>query len=227
MRSLYLPSGGVGLLILLVLSLSWAATPAHPAAAAPPQMLPWEQQAPYPTRFAVDGVDMVSPTEAWAVAATDILHTSDGGATWEKQPHPGNQNLYSIDFIDIQHGIAFGNTVLYTTNGGATWNQGSTAFGYDVEMASATLAFATDHRVAGYFRSTDGGATWTLRTMPSNITTIQCFDALNCVANSPSGTYHSTDGGLQWTFVPNQGGTYASTYFVNHNLGWFVYGDHA
>ena len=115
-------------MIVLVLSLSWAATPAHPVAAAPqpPQLLPWEQQAPYPTRFAINGVDMVSPTEAWAVAYTDILHTTDGGATWEKQPRPGNDNLYSVDFFDNQHGIAFGNTVLYTTNGGATWNQGST-----------------------------------------------------------------------------------------------------
>jgi photosystem II stability/assembly factor-like uncharacterized protein len=218
----------LGLLSLLILSLSWAAAPSRSAAApSSPQFGPWEHQAPYPTRFAVDGVDMVSPTEAWAVASTDILHTTDGGATWEKQPRPGYQNLYSIDFFDNQHGIAFGNTVLYTTNGGATWNQGSTAFGYDVEMATATLAFATDHRVAGYFRSTDGGATWVLRNMPSNITTIQCFDALNCVANSPTGTYHSTDGGLQWTFVAGTGGNFASTYFINHNQGWLVYGDQA
>ena len=225
MRPLSLPSSAVALLGLLVLSLAGAATLVHPAAAAPapPQLLPWEQQAPYPTRFAVDGVDMVSPTEAWAVASTDILHTTDGGATWEKQPRPGNDNLYSVDFFDNQHGIAFGNTVLYTTNGGATWNQGSTAFGYGIEMASATLAFATDPRVAGYFRSTDGGATWVLRNMPHNITAIQCFDALNCVASSPNGTYHSTDGGLNWSFTAGLGGGY----FINHNQGWFVAEDTA
>ena len=94
-------------------------------------------------------------------------------------------------------------------------------------MADANLAFITDHRVAGYMRSTNGGATWTFRAMPSNITTIQCFDALNCVAASPSGVYHSADGGLNWTFVAGPGGAYESTYFVSHNLGWFVYGDTA
>jgi photosystem II stability/assembly factor-like uncharacterized protein len=187
----------------------------------------WEQQAPYPTRFAINGVDMVTPTEAWAVAYTDILHTTDAGVTWEKQPRPGTNNLYSVNFFDNQHGIAMGNTVLYTTNGGDTWNQGSGAAGYDVEMVNANLAFITDHRSAGYSRSTNGGATWTFRTMPSNITTIQSFDSLNLVAASPSGVYHSYDGGLNWSFIAGQGGEFVSTYFVNHNQGWIVYGDSA
>src|SRR5829696_8010766 len=69
----------------------------------------WTQQAPYPTRFPINGVDIVTPTEAWAVAYTDILHTTDGGATWEIQDRPGNDNLYSVNFFDNQHGIAFGN----------------------------------------------------------------------------------------------------------------------
>src|SRR5688500_15149327 len=187
----------------------------------------WEQQAPYPTGFATDGVDMVSATEAWAVAYTDILHTTDAGVTWESQPRPGWQNLYSVDFFDSQHGIAMGNTTLYTSDGGDTWNQNTSVFGYDVEMADANLAFITDHRVAGYQRTTNGGASWTFHTRPTEIPTIQCFASLNCVAASPAGTYHSYDGGLNWSFTSGQGGTYASTYFVSHNLGWLVYGDNA
>ena len=187
----------------------------------------WEQQAPYPTHFAINGVDMVTPTEAWAVAFTDILHTTDGGATWENQPRPGADNLYAVDFFDNQHGIAMGNTVLYTRNGGATWNQGVGAFGYGVEMADANVAFITDYRAAGYMRSTDGGATWTFRTMPSNITTIQCFGSLNCVAASPTGVYHSYDAGLNWAFVAGPGNEFASTYFINHDQGWIVHGNSA
>lgn len=186
----------------------------------------WVQQSPYPSRFAINGVDMVTPTEAWAVAYTDILHTADGGVTWEKQTRPGAENLYAVDFFDNQHGIAMGNTTLYTSNGGITWNQ-SNAFGERVEMADANLAFITDHRTAGYQRSTNGGATWTFHTMPSNITSIQCFDSLNCVAASPSGVYHSTDGGLNWSFIAGQGETFASTYFINHNEGWIVLGNSA
>jgi photosystem II stability/assembly factor-like uncharacterized protein len=223
--------GSAGRLVVPVLALlALAGMPTQWEAHAAPQVAPtstWEHQAPYPTRFATDGVDMVTPTEAWAVAYTDILHTTDGGATWENQPRPGGGNLYSVNFFDNQHGIATGNTTLYTRDGGRTWLENNSVFGYDVEMAGANLAFITDHRVAGYSRSTDGGATWTFRAMPSNITTIQCFDSLNCVAASPSGTYHSYDGGLNWSFVAGQGGELASTYFVNHKQGWIIYGDSA
>lgn len=188
----------------------------------------WELQAPYPTHFAINGVDMVTPTEAWAVAYTDILHTTDGGATWENQPRPGNDNLYSIHFYDTQHGIAVGNAVFYTRNGGHNWSQGTNAFGYEGEMADANTAFVVDHRSAGYYRSTDGGATWAWRTMSSNINGIVCFDPLNCVATSPSGVYHSTDAGINWTFTAGAGAEFENTtYFVDHNRGWIVTQDHA
>jgi photosystem II stability/assembly factor-like uncharacterized protein len=221
-------TGRVVVAVLALLALAGIQTPwaAHSAPQVP-QTGNWEQQAPYPTHFAINGVDMVTATEAWAVAYTDIVHTTDGGVTWENQPRPGNENLYAVDFFDNQHGIAMGNTTLYTRNGGDTWNQGGSASGYDVEMADANLAFITDHRVAGYSRTTDGGATWAFRSMPSNITTIQSFDSLNLVAASPSGVYHSYDGGLNWSFVPGQGGEFVSTYFVNHNSGWLIYGNSA
>jgi len=185
----------------------------------------WEKQAPYPTRFAANGVDMVTPTEGWAVAYTDILHTTDGGATWENQPRPGFENLYAVDFFDNQHGIAMGNTTLYTRDGGNTWTQVGYYGSGGVEMADANLAFIYDHRVAIYARSTNGGATWTNHTLSSNISSIQCFDSLNCVASSPSGTYHSYDGGLTWTLVPGQGGQFESGYFVSHDWGWYVLND--
>ncbi len=193
------------------------------AAPAAPQTGNWEHQAPYPTRYGVDGVTFVTPNEAWVVANTDILHTTDGGAPWENQPRPGFNNLYSVDFADTQNGIAMGNTTLYTHNGGDTWTEVQGVFGYDVEMADANLAFITDFRAAGYFRSTNGGAFWQWHDMPSNIATIQCFDSLNCVANSPGGTYHSTDGGVQWNLTPGEAGSY----YVSQTHGWYVSGNTA
>ena len=178
----------------------------------------WEKQAPYPTRFAANGVDIVTPTEAWAVAYTDILHTTDGGVTWENQPRPGFENLYAVDFFDTQHGIAMGNTTLYTRDGGNTWTQVGYYGSGGVEMADANLAFIYDGRVAIYFRSTDGGATWTRFDMASDITRIQCFGSLNCVALSPSGTYHSYDGGVTWSFTAGEAGSY----FINDNQGWYI-----
>jgi photosystem II stability/assembly factor-like uncharacterized protein len=178
----------------------------------------WEKQAPYPTRFAANGVDIVTPTEAWAVAYTDILHTTDGGVTWENQPRPGFENLYAVDFFDNQHGIVMGNTTLYTRDGGNMWTQVGYYGSGGVEIADANLAFIYDGRVAIYFRSTDGGASWTRFDMPSNINRIQCFGSLNCVALSPSGTYHSYDGGVTWSFTAGEAGSN----FINDNQGWYV-----
>jgi photosystem II stability/assembly factor-like uncharacterized protein len=163
---------------------------------------------------------MLSATEGWAVSTNDILHTTDGGATWTKQPHPAIDVLYGVHFFDAMHGMVSGNnTVLYTTNGGQSWSAGSGVLGsiYFVEMASTSTAFAS-YGYTGYFRTTNGGQSWTHHTMPSNIGAMQFFDALNGVANSPTATYHTTDGGNSWNPVGPHGGTY----FINHNMGWRV-----
>jgi photosystem II stability/assembly factor-like uncharacterized protein len=161
---------------------------------------------------------MLSATEGWAVSTRDILHTTDGGATWAKQPHPANDVFYNVNFFDAMHGlVSSNNAVYYTTNGGQTWAMGSGVIGsiYFVEMADANTAFAS-YGYTGYFRTTNGGQSWTHHTMPSNIGAMQFFDALNGVANSPSATYHTTNGGNSWNPVGPHGGTF----FLNHNLGW-------
>src|SRR5581483_9204378 len=181
----------------------------------------WRKQAPHPTSFTAYDVDVVTPSEAWAVAYTDILHTTDGGVTWEKQRRPGSQNLYAVDFFDNQHGIAMGNTTLYTRDGGRTWRDVGYYGSGGVEMADANLAFIYDGRVAIYSRSTDGGATWTNFNMPSEISRIQCFGSLNCVALSPTGTYHSYNGGLSWSLTAGL----PASHYINDNQGWYVSSD--
>jgi photosystem II stability/assembly factor-like uncharacterized protein len=52
----------------------------------------WVKQAPVPTWHDLHGVDMISATEGWAVGGnpvgggSSILHTTDAGATWKRQP---------------------------------------------------------------------------------------------------------------------------------------------
>lgn len=185
----------------------------------------WEHQTPLPVRLRVAGVDMLSATEGWVVSEREIVHTTDGGVTWQSQPQPVNDALYSVQFFDSMHGvIGSNNTVLYTSNGGQTWQQGAGVVGsiYYVEMSDASTAWAT-YGYEGYFKSTDGGATWTHRTMPSAIGSIQFFDANNGVALSPGGVYHTTNRGDTWTFTAGQGGSY----FINHNQGWRVQNNEA
>ncbi|HEX9007515.1 MAG TPA: hypothetical protein VF889_09485, partial [Bacteroidota bacterium] len=52
-----------------------------------------------------------------------ILRTTDGGRSWKQQLDDSSYNqLFSVHFVDLQHGVAAGaGLILYTTNGGETW----------------------------------------------------------------------------------------------------------
>ncbi|MEZ6046970.1 MAG: YCF48-related protein [Planctomycetaceae bacterium] len=62
--------------------------------------------------------------EGWGL----ILHTRNGGATWEKLPQNQLPPLNAVQFFDLERGIAIGEAssrypsgVLVTTDGGQTW----------------------------------------------------------------------------------------------------------
>ena len=52
-----------------------------------------------------------------------ILHTTDGGATWNQQKVESYDDLHDITFVDAMVGWAVGgyNSILHTTDGGKTW----------------------------------------------------------------------------------------------------------
>jgi len=56
---------------------------------------------------------------------TRVLHTADGGRTWELQPTPSTVPIRDLTFVDTQHGWAVGDlgTVLATRDGGRTWKR--------------------------------------------------------------------------------------------------------
>jgi photosystem II stability/assembly factor-like uncharacterized protein len=113
-----------------------------------------------------------------------ILHSSDGGKTWQKQESGTKVYLFSIFFLDENHGFAVGDKSMLaeTTDGGKTWqarkietpNEGGAGGEADAEAALAIqdpifydIRFA-DPKVgwiAGEFghllKTSDGGQTWT------------------------------------------------------------------
>jgi photosystem II stability/assembly factor-like uncharacterized protein len=95
---------------------------------------------------AITGLQFVSPTEGWAVGVTWdendevgdgwVLHTTDGGATWERVPGLADAQATTVHFCDEQHGWLGGeNGVYQTSDGGATWQR--VAAGYGVEAIAA------------------------------------------------------------------------------------------
>jgi len=70
-------------------------------------------------------VHFVNHSHGWVAGWGNILHTSDGGQTWEEQMSGVNHHLLGINFTDEDHGWAVGEygTILFTNNGGDIWSQ--------------------------------------------------------------------------------------------------------
>lgn len=69
----------------------------------------------------------VRGSRAWIAGSpgTKVLHTEDGGATWQVQSTGQNLPIRALSFVDNLHGWAVGalGTVLATTDGGQTWRR--------------------------------------------------------------------------------------------------------
>lgn len=109
-----------------------------------------------------------------------ILHSSDGGKTWQKQDAGTKVYLFSIFFLNENHGFAVGDrsVITETTDGGKTWAARKVeppegeAEKVDLELAMQDpifydVRFTDDQHgwITGEFghllQTTDGGRTWT------------------------------------------------------------------
>lgn len=149
-----------------------------PATEVPPTVTP----TPSPTEAAppyFTNLDMVSLTAGWAMTDKTVLHTIDGGKTWDNAA-PANWSdqlpptngyfldanigwLVQTDAVDPQKGLVF-----RTTDGGVNWLSSETAFGagilYFIDAQNGWIlsglgAGAGSEGIA-IFATRDGGATW-------------------------------------------------------------------
>jgi photosystem II stability/assembly factor-like uncharacterized protein len=171
----------------------------------------WAENAS-PKRWAgvLYGVSFPDASDGWVVGANDqygdgsvILHSSDGGATWNPQASNLSSGLDGVDFVDADNGWAVGSpgfgfgfgqpgaplSLERTTDGGVTWvpqyvvgNPNLVA----VDFISATTGWAAGYlpsgngTLPGIFATTNGGVTWTKEKVPAaaqSITDVQFLDA--------------------------------------------------
>jgi len=107
--------------------------------------------------------------EAWVAGGNDrtmnavVLHTSDGGTSWQEQSVPaGAMLLRALDFVG-NHGWACGRngTIIHTSDRGQTWV--SQASGVDTTLFDIEFADTLRGMIAGnsvVLVTTDGGNTW-------------------------------------------------------------------
>jgi photosystem II stability/assembly factor-like uncharacterized protein/subtilisin-like proprotein convertase family protein len=185
----------------------------------------WQKQATFPTGQQLEQVHMVSATEGWAVGGFGlVIHTTDGGATWEQQTTGTYEALNSIYFLNSEIGWAAGNTYLYTTDGGDTWTQAfftipGIGTAYRLEFADENRGFAVGNNLTAIMRTVDGGRNWFRQDMPIRVGLVEFFDSQNGIASSSDGVLVTSDGGQTWTQRPNATG---ADEWLDTNRGWRI-----
>ncbi len=177
------------------------------------------RQVPVPANAALTGASFADARRGWAVGHDAvILHTTDGGESWEVQHADPDLEQPLMDVLfsaDGQHGIAVGAYGLYleTADGGVTWD--SRQISEDDFHFNAILAPTPETRlIAGeagtMLFSPDAGATWQKLETPYDGS---FFDALALGPRSflayglQGNILRSDDAGKTWAAI--DGGTTA------------------
>lgn len=124
-------------------------------------------------------VFFIDDKEGWIAGDEGvILHTIDGGKTWERQATGVRASLRSVHFLDpfkgwavgreeLPYGMGSAGVVLYTTDGGLEWKRqlpGAVPGLNGVRFIDAKTGFflgdGSDLYPSGLFKTTDAGRTW-------------------------------------------------------------------
>jgi photosystem II stability/assembly factor-like uncharacterized protein len=171
------------------------------------------------------------PTEndGWACGRWGmILHTIDGGKTWERQKSGTDFTLSSICFADPKEGWAVGDggIILHTADGGQNWKKqkgpqtlvdpgarwGHAGFTAEEEKTEAKLFYMGVHFadsrkgwIVGerthVLHTQDGGKTWQIQFSDEDfiLKSVSFCDEYNGWAVGEYGyVYHTNDGGATW-----------------------------
>ena len=161
-----------------------------------------------------------------------VLHTTDGGASWQRQRVPVADELIHLDFDGDKRGWIVGSRgrVLHTADGGETWqlqNAGTTATLYHVDFQGGERGWAVGER-GTILRTEDGGATWRVTGAPVRSTLLSVTFVNKdegWIAGRGGVILRTDDGGQTW--MRQETNTRQNLYalFFDKKTGWAVGGD--
>jgi photosystem II stability/assembly factor-like uncharacterized protein len=186
----------------------------------------------------------VDQNNGWVIGGSSkILHTTDGGNTWETQEVEGGKLHYlsSVHFPNTQLGYAVGAdfSFIRTTNGGKLWIDETLTplpaftMGYNsVFFKDNQNGWLTNNK--GYVSYTrDGGISWNGSNIGSKLDLTAVFFINNMkgwVIAKNHLVFHTTDGGISWNQQKINNTSCDSTtffnnlFFINDQDGWIVSG---
>jgi photosystem II stability/assembly factor-like uncharacterized protein len=161
-----------------------------------------------------------------------IIHTGDGGASWERQLVPVREELIHVDFVSEDKGwvVGAGGAILFTRDGGQNWTKqtsGTDATLYHVDFRNDRVGWAVGER-GTVLRTTDGGETWSSVTVPvrSTLLSVTFVDEdQGWIVGRGGIILRSEDGGLTWVRQPSHTNEHLYALFIDKQGGWAVGGD--
>jgi len=152
----------------------------------------------------------VGSKRVWAVGGNGlIIHSSNGGKSWEVQRRSGNPRevLNSVFFADAKHGVVVGSNglILSTSDGGRRW----------IEEPSGIRQGLLDVFVRGRMRCAVGGfgnilvfegGRWVKRETPKGVHLWSVWFAderVGCAVGERGTIMLTRDGGLSWKLAPS------------------------
>jgi photosystem II stability/assembly factor-like uncharacterized protein len=187
------------------------------------------------------------PATSCSSQGAQLWRTTDGASTWQlvavatqtsASGLPFDQCKDALYFADALHGfLATGDTlraptVWRTSDGGITWSASSGGPAARVasikSFGTVVLAEGWDAQYKGYwFRSTDGGATWTSSALPAPVTRDLAFITANRWMSLVAGggpSAETTDGGGSWhpyiTDYSQAAGVFPQVVFGDAHVGY-------
>jgi photosystem II stability/assembly factor-like uncharacterized protein len=140
----------------------------------------------------LNGMFFLDAQRGW-VYGNENYRTLDGGTTWEEIPFLGS--TYFMEFYTPDFGVASGNFDSHVSrDGGLSWEASpNELFRFDFADAATGLGVSG----TGIYRTTDGGATFTL-VQPGDATSVAFLTASVAVGIVDGAFVRSTDGGETW-----------------------------
>jgi photosystem II stability/assembly factor-like uncharacterized protein len=200
----------------------------------------WEWQNPLPQGNTINSMCFVDENNGWAVGdKRTIIHTSDGGVTWDFQESGGYGQLYSmiedVFFTDPYNGWAVGslkNFIIHTNDGGLTWTvqmgeARAPIYMYSVwftnDQTGWTLGYGAINGMMIYY-TTDGGENWNSKDIDSlSYARDVCFvnDSVGWIVGNR--IVYTTDGGATWEAQNSNTSSYLEeVFFLDADHGWAV-----
>jgi len=186
----------------------------------------WEIKYPDPIMDNMNDIFFINETHGWAAGDEgSIIHTEDGGVSWEIQSSGATERLMSIHFGDTNSGWAVGQygCVLHTQDGGSSWNSINCS---PDSWFNSVYCFGDDSCwAAGYqgiFFTVNTGLSWEKQNS-SSIRSLSFIDNTTGWAVGGQVILKTTDAGNTWEPLPDIAGyNPEKVCFVTPLIGYMV-----